>query len=60
MNTEPTARTVSGSQNSGPPSENIGTRDTLSTPPAAASSRSSPRTRAAAVATASIPDAQKR
>ena len=58
--TDPTARMVAGSAHSGPRSANIGTRETDSTPPATARPRSPVRTRAAACATASMPEAQNR
>ena len=60
MWTEPRRRTRAGSAYSAPRSANIGTRETLSTPPATASARSPARTRAAVWPTASMPDAQKR
>src|SRR5690242_9756493 len=57
---EPMRLTTSGSLQSGPPSLNIGTRETLSTPPATARSRSPPRIRPAVWPTASTPEAQNR
>ncbi|CAM5742257.1 hypothetical protein SALBM311S_06770 [Streptomyces alboniger] len=58
--TKLTARLVIGSLNQAPPSEAIGTRDMDSTPPARTRSSQPERTLAAAMLTASRPDAQKR
>ena len=58
--TKLTARLVIGSLNQAPPSEAIGTRDIDSTPPARTRSSQPERTLAAAMLTASRPEAQKR
>nr|BFE70844.1 hypothetical protein GCM10020092_041450 [Actinoplanes digitatis] len=58
--TNEVARAVSGSIAQAPPSEPIGTRDIASTPPARIRLSQPDRTRAAAVLTASSPEAQKR
>ncbi len=56
----PTCAAIAGAPYSGPRSANAGTRDTDSTPPATRSEASPARTRDAASATASMPEAQKR
>ena len=58
--TKPVAKLVAGSCDQAPPSEPIGTRDMLSTPPATTMSSQPLATFCAARFTASRPDAQKR
>ena len=58
--TKPVSQLVIGSANQAPPSEAIGTRDMDSTPPARTRSSQPERTLAAAMLTASRPEAQKR
>ena len=60
MWTNPPALATSGSANSGPPSEKIGTRDIDSTPPATATSSMPASILAAAVAIASTPEQHRR
>ena len=58
--TKPIAKLVAGSCDQAPPSEPIGTRDMLSTPPATTRSSQPLATFCAAMFTASRPEAQKR
>ena len=58
--TKSVSKLVIGSANQAPPSEAIGTRDIDSTPPARTRSSQPERTLAAAMLTASRPEAQKR